>query len=161
MKTNKYFEERKKMLSSLLHFSKTSPGLKWWHWIGLLYCSFSLSGANIKQECCSSKLVCNKTPPIFQTLSVSKTRIFPMSFTTPFFFFSFFVPSTSTWGVYSETFIHHYNITLAHSFTCLFFITYINPQGRQLCQKFVFFKPTCFSLIFSVFIYIYIYLCLT
>ena len=33
--------------------------------------------------------------------------------------FSFFsmLPSTSMWGVYSETSIHHYNTLLAHSFT--------------------------------------------
>ena len=31
----------------------------------------------------------------------------------------FVLPSTSLWGVYSETFIRHYNILLAHAFTRL------------------------------------------
>ena len=34
----------------------------------------------------------------------------------PFFFL---FPSTSLWGIYSETLIHHYNVPLAHAFTCL------------------------------------------
>ena len=34
-------------------------------------------------------------------------------------FFSFFLPSTSLWGFYSKTFIHHYSIPLTHSFTHL------------------------------------------
>ena len=37
------------------------------------------------------------------------------------------VPSTSLWGVYSETFIHRYNIHLIHVFTrvcMIFFLTY-------------------------------------
>ena len=40
-----------------------------------------------------------------------------------FYFFFFFFPSTSLWGVYSETVIHHYNIHLTHAFThlCIFF----------------------------------------
>ena len=40
-----------------------------------------------------------------------------------FFFFFFFLPvlpSTSMWGTYSETLIHHYNIPLTHTFTCLY-----------------------------------------
>ena len=36
------------------------------------------------------------------------------------FFFSF-LPSTSLWSVYSETFIHRYNIHLTHSRLCIFF----------------------------------------
>ena len=40
-------------------------------------------------------------------------------------FFVLFLPSTSLWGVYSETFIHHYNVPLAHSFTrlCMIFLS--------------------------------------
>ena len=34
-----------------------------------------------------------------------------------FLVFSFSWPSTSLWDVYSETFIHRYNIPLAHAFT--------------------------------------------
>ena len=33
--------------------------------------------------------------------------------------FCFVLPSTSLWGVYSETFIHRYNIPLTHAFTRL------------------------------------------
>ena len=35
----------------------------------------------------------------------------------------------SLWGVYSETFIHHYDIPLAHSFTCFvwFFPSHVHP----------------------------------
>ena len=42
------------------------------------------------------------------------------------FSFSFFshLPCTSLWGVYSPRFIHHFNIPLAHSFTCLFFVSF-------------------------------------
>ena len=52
-----------------------------------------------------------------------------------FFFFFFFLcavfPSTSLWGVYSETFIHRYNIPLAHAFTCtrlcVIFFSHVHP----------------------------------
>ena len=42
----------------------------------------------------------------------------------PNFFTNIFGPS-SLWGVYSETFTHHYNIPLAHSFAhlCMFFFS--------------------------------------
>ena len=35
------------------------------------------------------------------------------------------LPSTSLWGVYSETFIRHYNIPLAHSFTRLYMFLFL------------------------------------
>ena len=63
-----------------------------------------------------------------------------------FFVFVFvFLPSTSLCGVYSETFIHHYNVPLAHSFTHLcmtFFPTCTScimplPLGSQ-CEQFSF-----------------------
>ena len=41
------------------------------------------------------------------------------------FFFVFFLPSTSLWGVYSETFIHRYSIPLAHAFTRLCMIFFL------------------------------------
>ena len=34
-------------------------------------------------------------------------------------YFLSFLPSTSLWGVYSETFIYHYSIFLDHAFTRL------------------------------------------
>ena len=44
-----------------------------------------------------------------------------------FFFFFFFLPSTSLWGFYSETFIHHYSISLTHAFTrlCMIFVPHM------------------------------------
>ena len=55
-------------------------------------------------------------------------------------FLFFVLPSTSLWGVYSETFIHHYNIPLAHSFTRLcmipppppFFSSHVCPADLPL-----------------------------
>ena len=41
----------------------------------------------------------------------------PQPDSSVFCFVFCFLPSTSLWGVYSKTFIHHYNIPLAHSFT--------------------------------------------
>ena len=44
--------------------------------------------------------------------------------------FFFFLPSTSLWGVYSETFIHRYSIPLTHAFTNLcmiFFPSHVHP----------------------------------
>ena len=45
-----------------------------------------------------------------------------------FFFFSLsFLPSTSLWGFYSETFIHRYSIPLTHAFTrlCVIFFPHM------------------------------------
>ena len=72
-----------------------------------------------------------------------------------FFFFSsfppppppFFLPSTSLWGVYSETFIHRYNIPLTHALTRLcmicfpdmYILHYVSSPWLQ-CAQFPFFK---------------------
>ena len=50
---------------------------------------------------------------------------------TPHHFSPVLSPSTSMWGVYSETCIHHYNIPLAPSFTRLCIITPPPPQHHQ------------------------------
>ena len=44
-----------------------------------------------------------------------------------FFVFFVFLPSTSLWGFYSETFIHRYSISLAHAFTrlCMIFVPHM------------------------------------
>ena len=44
-----------------------------------------------------------------------------------FFLFCFVLPSTSLWGVYSETFIHRYRIPLTHAFTrlCMIFFPHM------------------------------------
>ena len=44
-----------------------------------------------------------------------------------FFLLFFFLPSTSLWGFYSETFIHRYSIPLAHAFTrlCVIFVPHM------------------------------------
>ena len=68
-----------------------------------------------------------------------------------FFFSSFFsppfLPSTSLWGVYSETFIHRYNIPLTHALTRLcmicfpdmYILHYVSSPWLQ-CTQFPFFK---------------------
>ena len=45
------------------------------------------------------------------------------------FFVVIFLPSTSLWGVYSETFIHRYSIPLTHAFTslCMIFPSHVHP----------------------------------
>ena len=42
---------------------------------------------------------------------------------------SFFFSSTSLWGIYSETFVHRYNVPLTHAFTCLctIFFSHVHP----------------------------------
>ena len=46
--------------------------------------------------------------------------------------FFFFWPSTSLWGVYSETFIHRYSIPLAHAFTRLCMIFPLTCTSRTM-----------------------------
>ena len=48
------------------------------------------------------------------------------TFTGVIFLFVFVLPSTSLWGVYSETFIYHYNVPLAHSFMRLCMICFLH-----------------------------------
>ena len=48
--------------------------------------------------------------------------------------FVLFLPSTSLWGVYSETFIHRYNIHLTHAFTRLCMIFFPHMYGSTLLK---------------------------
>ena len=49
----------------------------------------------------------------------------------------FLLQSTSLWGIYSKTFIHHYNIARTHSFTHLFFFFFFwnEPNNTIICLK--------------------------
>ena len=63
---------------------------------------------------------------------ITNSFVFPSFlclFSLVFFFFFFFWPSTTLWGVYSETFIHRYNIPLTHAFTrlCMIFFSHVHP----------------------------------
>ena len=59
-----------------------------------------------------------------------------------YYYYFYFLPSTSFWGFYLKTFIHHYSIPLAHSFTHLSFLFLMN----QTTQFFLlFFKWTVHS----------------
>ena len=102
---------------------------------------------------CSPLFFCNAScryefgvycPYYTQIVNMLKADFFSFLFLL-FFFLSFLSPSTSMWGVYSETCIHHYNIPLAPSFTRLCIINSPTPPPPPPLPSHMFFlQYTCF-----------------
>ena len=83
-----------------------------------------------KAYCLAMKFECDAVLRPSSCSSCSSSSSWHFLFLFLFFIF-YFLPSTSPWGVYSETFIHNFNIFLAHaSLYDMYILHYASSFGR-------------------------------